>query len=357
MQKWIVERKFGRDDEISLHGDHWKRLGRHRRAPAVLPPPRRGGPGPPAGGAPPPGRAARRGPVRARGRAEPSRCAPSTGARPTLTPIRLETPIHPPPSPPPAIGFAATRTASAGRGVAPRRVAEPAAVLGDPRPRAEAHRHALRLLARGDPRGDPPLAGRPPDAGGPGRARATRPPRKRTSPSSPGGRAWAWTRAAVEDADGWDTPPRSSKAPWVAAFLIVGAAAGAVAGVLRDLGPRPGGEAPPGGRSGLASRDRRRPRRRRGAEVRERERRAKEELVAGMAGRADAGRRKRGSGGGRGRRRHRWERAARGPAGVRRAATRAAARSPSPGPGASSPHRRRRAAGAHLRRVDGPGRP
>ena len=27
MQKWIVERKFGRDDEISLHGDHWKRLG------------------------------------------------------------------------------------------------------------------------------------------------------------------------------------------------------------------------------------------------------------------------------------------------------------------------------------------
>src|SRR5215813_1912433 len=27
MQKWIVERKFGRDDEISLYGDHWKRLG------------------------------------------------------------------------------------------------------------------------------------------------------------------------------------------------------------------------------------------------------------------------------------------------------------------------------------------
>src|SRR5262249_55170006 len=27
MQKWIIERKFGRDDEISLHGDHWKRLG------------------------------------------------------------------------------------------------------------------------------------------------------------------------------------------------------------------------------------------------------------------------------------------------------------------------------------------
>jgi predicted Zn finger-like uncharacterized protein len=27
MQKWIVERKFGRDDEISLHGDHWRRLG------------------------------------------------------------------------------------------------------------------------------------------------------------------------------------------------------------------------------------------------------------------------------------------------------------------------------------------
>lgn len=27
MQKWIVERKFGQDDEISLHGDSWKRLG------------------------------------------------------------------------------------------------------------------------------------------------------------------------------------------------------------------------------------------------------------------------------------------------------------------------------------------
>ena len=27
LQKWIVERKFGRDDEISLRGDSWKRLG------------------------------------------------------------------------------------------------------------------------------------------------------------------------------------------------------------------------------------------------------------------------------------------------------------------------------------------
>ncbi|HZX42030.1 MAG TPA: zinc-ribbon domain-containing protein, partial [Myxococcaceae bacterium] len=100
MQKWIVERKFGREDEISLHGDHWKRLGdiaelqpffllldevdrvhaleeRLRRAELPDEAPSRleeelSGSSPP----PPP--------------ATPARPAP------TPTPIRLETPIEPP---------------------------------------------------------------------------------------------------------------------------------------------------------------------------------------------------------------------------------------------------------------------
>ncbi|HET9038303.1 MAG TPA: zinc-ribbon domain-containing protein, partial [Myxococcaceae bacterium] len=99
MQKWIVERKFGRDDEISLHGDHWTRLGdiaelqpffllldevdrvhqleeRLRRAelpdeaPSAL--------------------------ERELGGAVPEE-APPASIQPTPTPIRLETPIEPEP--------------------------------------------------------------------------------------------------------------------------------------------------------------------------------------------------------------------------------------------------------------------
>ena len=92
----------------------------------------------------------------------------------------------------------------------------------------------------------------------------------------------------VEDADGWDTPPRRSKAPWVATFLAVAAAAGAVAAYfeiwvpaqeekLRQEAQRARLEESQKARDAAD------------AEVRERERRAKEELVAGMAGRADAG--------------------------------------------------------------------
>src|SRR5215470_12676966 len=103
MQKWIVERKFGRDDEISLHGDHWKRLGdiaelqpffllldevdrvhelEERLRKAELP-----------DEAPP---------LLERELGFTSPAPTPDPSRPIPTPIRLETPIDPPPEPPPA---------------------------------------------------------------------------------------------------------------------------------------------------------------------------------------------------------------------------------------------------------------
>jgi tetratricopeptide (TPR) repeat protein len=92
----------------------------------------------------------------------------------------------------------------------------------------------------------------------------------------------------VADDNGWDTPPRRSKAPWVATFLVVVAGAGAMAAYfqiwvpaqeekLRQEAQRARLEESQKARDAAE------------AEVRERERRAKEELVTGMSGRADAG--------------------------------------------------------------------
>src|SRR5262249_32549080 len=92
----------------------------------------------------------------------------------------------------------------------------------------------------------------------------------------------------VDEADGWGTPPRKSKAPWVATVLVVLACAGAAAAYfqvwvpaqeekLRQEAQRARLEESERARSAAE------------AEVREREQKAKAELVAGMAGRADAG--------------------------------------------------------------------
>src|SRR5215813_5427808 len=274
MQKWIVERKFGRDDEISLHGDHWKRLGdiaelqpffllldevdrvhvleeRLRRAEA------------------PDEASALEDELGGAGPRTPS--APITGSTPTPTPIRLETPLDPEDTPADEAATWASRT-------------PPPPTLGP----------------------EPPRPGPPPAFSLEEIREATQPspddlpmPEGTVEPGSPGPEEEAdqpeFTRRAglgvnpvVEDADGWDTPPRRSKAPWVATFLIVAAVAGAAAAYfqiwvpaqeekLRQETQRARVDASEKARAAAD------------AEVRERERRAKEELVAGMAGRADAG--------------------------------------------------------------------
>jgi predicted Zn finger-like uncharacterized protein len=293
MQKWIVERKFGRDDEISLHGDHWKRLGdiaelqpffllldevdrvhqledRLRRAelpdeaPSALER-ELGGPGPDA---------------------------PLTALRPTPTPIRLETPIEPEME------------------ARPGAISGPAFEPTQPEPAARAEPVTWPGAAAPEPSGGPAM---PPRSGTPSAfsleeiREATRPspddlpmPEGTVEPPSDAPPDEAdqprFTRRAglgvdpdvVDDTEGWDTPPRPSKAPWIATFLIVvavGAAVGAYFYVwvpaqeekLRQEAQRARLEESQKARDSAD------------AEVRERERRAKEELLAGMAGRADAG--------------------------------------------------------------------
>ncbi len=293
MQKWIVERKFGRDDEISLHGDHWKRLGdiaelqpfflildevdrvhqledRLRRAelpdeaPSALER-ELGGPGPDA---------------------------PVAPLQPTPPPIRLETPIEPELEARPVAvfgpAFAATPPEPAAR-------VEPITRPREPAPESS-----------GGPAA-PPRTGTPSAFSLEEIREATRPspddlpmPEGTVEPSSEAPPDEAdqpqFTRRAglgvdpdvVDDTEGWDTPPRRSKAPWVATFLIVvtaGAAVGAYFYVwvpaqqekLRQEAQRARLEESQKARDAAD------------VEVRERERRAKEELLAGMAGRTDAG--------------------------------------------------------------------
>jgi predicted Zn finger-like uncharacterized protein len=293
MQKWIVERKFGRDDEISLHGDHWKRLGdiaelqpfflllddvdrvhrlEERLRRAELPDEAPSALERELGGAvsePPP--------------------APIV---PAPTPIRLETPIEPEPDARPG--------ALSGPGFEPT----------PPEPVARAEPVTWPGAAPPDSSGGPAA---PPRTGTPSAfsleeiREATRPspddlpmPEGTVEPQSQPRPDEAdqpqFTRRAglgvepgvVDDTDGWETLPRRSKGPWVATILLLAAAGVAVAAYfqvwvpaqkekLRQEAQRARLE------EGQKARDAA------DAEVRERERRAKEELLAGMAGRADAG--------------------------------------------------------------------
>jgi predicted Zn finger-like uncharacterized protein len=286
MQKWIVERKFGRDDEISLHGDHWKRLGdiaelqpffllldevdrvhlleeRLRRAelpdeaPSALEDELEGN------------------------ERRASSSAPPSG--PTPTPIRLETPIDP--APPPAVARTPPPAeASPWAARTPPPTPPPSSTFGPEPPRTgtpsafslEEIREATRPSPDDLPMPEDPVEPGPPGAS----AEADQPEFTR--------RAGLGVDPGVADDDGWDTPPRRSKAPWVATFLAVVAAGGAIGAYfliwvpaqeekLRQEAQRARLEESQKARDAAE------------AEVRERERRAKEELVTGMAGRADAG--------------------------------------------------------------------
>jgi predicted Zn finger-like uncharacterized protein len=276
MQKWIVERKFGREDEISLHGDHWKRLGdiaelqpffllldevdrvhaleeRLRRAELPDEAPSRleeelSGSSPP----PPP--------------ATPARPAP------TPTPIRLETPIEPPPAParesgpdlgPP--GFVAS---------APPSVAETPRI-GTP---SAFSLEEIREATRPSP-DDLPMPEGPVEPQAPAEdAEQPQFTRRAGLGIEPG---------AVDDSEGWD-PPRRSKAPWVALVLILAAVGVAAAAYFQIWVPAQAEKLRQEAQRARLE-DGQKARAAGEAEVREREQHAKEELLAGMAQRADAG--------------------------------------------------------------------
>ncbi len=273
MQKWIVERKFGRDDEISLHGDHWKRLGdiaelqpffllldevdrvhalEERLRRAELPDEA-------------PSRLEEE--LRAADRARPPE--PTS----TPTPIRLETPIEPPPEVArrPEPGFDAPEAA-------PRAAASPA---DTPRtgPPSAFSLEEIREATRPSP-DDAPMPEGPVE------------PQEQTEeadqPQFTRRAGLGVDPGAVDDADGWEPPRYRSKAPWVAAVLVLGAVGVAAAAYFQIWVPaqeeklRQEAE-----RARLL--DGQQARAAAEAEVEERERRAKEELLAGMAGRADGG--------------------------------------------------------------------
>ncbi|HZJ56081.1 MAG TPA: hypothetical protein VFD38_18200, partial [Myxococcaceae bacterium] len=296
MQKWIVERKFGRDDEISLHGDHWKRLGdiaelqpffllldevdrvhqleeRLRRAelpdeaPAAL--------------------------ERELGGVAPEARPAPIG--PSPTPIRLETPIEPGPEPEavpegvasgPRAGLAPAEpvaraeavtwptsapTASAGGAAQPARTGTPSAFsLEDIR---EATRPSPDDLPMPEGTVEPPP---PPPGDDADQPQFTRRAGLGVEPG------------AVDDTDGWDTPPRRSKAPWVATILLLAAAAVAVAAYFQVWVPAQEEKLRQEAQRARLE-ESQKARDAADAEGQERERRAKEELVAGMAGKADAG--------------------------------------------------------------------
>ena len=314
MQKWIVERKFGRDDEISLHGDHWKRLGdiaelqpffllldevdrvhqleeRLRRAelpdeaPEAL--------------------------ERELGAEESPETAP-TAVRPTLTPIRLETPIEPPPESPSDDG-PSTPSGPDSRGAGPVSWPPRSEPLPpEPSPRGVPESWAARTEsapppvepepAAETPRPGPPSAfsledireaTRPSDddlpmPDGPIEPGPAQPPDEADQPQFTRRAGLGVSPGAVEDLEGWDTLPRRSHSGWVAAFLTVLAVGVAAAAYFEVWVPAQEEKLRQEAQRARLD-ESQRARDAQDAEVRERERKAKEELVAGMANRTDAG--------------------------------------------------------------------
>ncbi|MGZ6162804.1 MAG: tetratricopeptide repeat protein [Myxococcaceae bacterium] len=284
MQKWIVERKFGRDDEISLHGDHWKRLGdiaelqpffllleevdrvhelEERLRKYELPD---------------------EAPSALERALSPLAAEP---VRPTPTPIRLDAPIQQPPEPASGNGFAAMGAVPAAGPEAsggPERIEEaapPAPWTEPPRtpPPSAFSLEDIREATRPSPE-DPPM------------------PEGTVEPQAPAEEADQpeFTRRAglgvgtnpVQDTDDWEPPRPSSKASWVAAVLIVGAIAVAAAAYLQIWVPAQEEKLRQEAERARVDQSQR-SRAAEDADARERERKAKEELVAGMAARADAG--------------------------------------------------------------------
>ena len=278
MQKWIVERKFGRDDEISLHGDSWKRLGEiaelqpffllldevdrvheleERLRKAELP-----------DEAPP---------LLERELGFASPAPGSDPSRPIPTPIRLETPIDPSPEPTSPSGAFEAESEAENR-------AEDPAVPSD--------------------RADTPRGGTPGAFTLDEIREATRPspddlpmPEGTVEPEGPADesdqpeftrRAGLGVAELGDEGEGWGSSPPRSKSGFFAALLLVLAVGGAAAAYFQIWVPaqeeklRQEAE-----RARLEQSQKARAAQE--AEVRERERQAKEELVAGMTTRADAG--------------------------------------------------------------------
>jgi len=251
LQKWIVERKFGREDQISLRGDTWKRLGdiaelqpffvlldevdrvhelEARLSRAELP-----------DEAPP--------------LLERELVAPEGAADPR--PIRLETLVEPPPPEPDQEPT----------------TPHPMPVFSAPAFSLDEIREATRPQPDDQPMPTGPLE----------------------SPAAPDPEQPTFTRRAglgvnpemVSD-DGWEPQkPARSKAPIIATLLVLAAAGAAVAAYFEVWLPAQREQ-----RRLDAERFRveqeQRTRDQRESELRERERRAKEELLAGLA-RADGG--------------------------------------------------------------------
>ena len=285
MQKWIVERKFGRDDEISLHGDSWKRLGEiaelqpffllldevdrvhqleERLRRAELPDEGASLLEEELAAASPP---------------------PPESPRPAPTPIRLERPIEPPPAeaepdgsgPVPTPAPLAPDSDGGGR----RTPTSPGLRAEAPRPGAPAafSLDEIREATRPSP-DDPAMPEGPVEPQAPDEADQPEFTRRAGLGIDPG---------VVDDADGWGAPThRASKGPWVAAVLIVAALGGIVGAYFQVWVPAQEAKLrQEAERARLEQEEKSRAAQE--AEVRERERRAKEELLAGMAGRADAG--------------------------------------------------------------------
>jgi predicted Zn finger-like uncharacterized protein len=258
MQKWIIERKFGRDDEISLHGGSWKRLGdiaelqpffllldevdRVRELEARL---RR---------AELPDEAPNLLERELVGVSSPA--PPPDPGRPTPTPIRLESPVEPLPD--------TTLRVEPRTVPEPRRIGTPSAFSPD-----DATMPSGTI--------EPPTADATTEetAENPDQPAFTR-------------RAGLGVGPGLGDDQDWEPRLRRSKAPLVATLLGLAAVGAAVAAYFQVWVPAQeeklrieAERARVEGQQRARAADE--------AQVQERERRAKEELVAGLAGRSDAG--------------------------------------------------------------------
>jgi predicted Zn finger-like uncharacterized protein len=251
LQKWIVERKFGRDDHISLRGDTWKRLGdiaelqpffvlldevdRVRELEARL------------------SRAEL--PDEAQPLLERELVAPEAATEPT--PIRLEAAIEPPV---PEQDEGPTNP-------------HPTPVFSAPAFSLDEIREATRPQPDDQPMPVGPLE--PPGATDPDQPTFTRRAGLGVNPDTVSDESWEPTK------------PTRSKAPIIATFLVLAAAGAAVAAYFQVWLPAEREQRRLDVERARVETDQR-TREQRESEVRDRERRAKEELLAGLA-RADGG--------------------------------------------------------------------
>jgi predicted Zn finger-like uncharacterized protein len=253
LQKWIVERKFGRNDQISLRGDTWKRLGdiaelqpffvlldevdRVRELEARL------------------GRAEL--PDEAQPLLERELVAPETASSPIPTPIRLETAIEPP-LPGPDEGTTNPH---------------PTPVFTAPAFSLDDIREATRPQPDDQPMPSGPLE--PPGGPDPDQPTFTR-------------RAGLGVNPETVSDDSWEPrKPARSKTPIIATVLVLAAAGAAVAAYFQVWLPAQGEQKRLDAERARVEQEQG-TREQREGELRDRERRAKEELVAGLT-RADGG--------------------------------------------------------------------